>query len=326
MIRIALILLFSLSAIAWADDMRPASLTITASDASSFDVLFKIPIRNGSRQQLEAAFDSSVTMAAPKSRRVINNAYIENFSINREAGLQGLHITINGLKGASGDVLLRIIDSQQHTITGVLNTETPDYVVPEIKEMSKVDTIWTYIVLGVEHILVGMDHLLFVACLVYISGSPRKLLLTITGFTVAHSITLILAATDTLVIPIAPVEAVIALSIVFLAWEIAKNNKNSLSLKYPILVSSSFGLLHGFGFASVLAEIGLPQNEKLLALLCFNIGVEVGQVMFVAALFAAFYVLSKLLKFVTMETLRFPASYTCGVVATFWMFERLASF
>ncbi|ARN74322.1 HupE/UreJ family protein [Oceanicoccus sagamiensis] len=326
MIRLLLILLFSISALSQADDMRPASLTITASDASQFDVLFKMPIRNGSRQQLEAQFDDATSMPAPKSRRIINNAYIENFSLERKAGLEGMQITIAGLKGASGDVLLRIIDNQQHTITAVLNTENPDYTVPVIKEMTKADTVVTYIILGVEHILVGLDHLLFVACLVYISGSRNKLLLTITGFTVAHSVTLILAATDTLVIPIPPVEAVIALSIVFLAWEIAKNNKNSLSLKYPILVSSSFGLLHGFGFASVLAEIGLPQNEKLLALLSFNIGVEIGQVLFVAALFAVFYLLSKLMKFITMETLRYPASYTCGIVATFWMFERLASF
>ena len=279
MIRWLLLILLSLGSIAQADDMRPASLTITASDASRFDVLFKMPIRNGKRQQLEAQFDDATLMPSPKSRRVINNAYVENFTLERKAGLEGMQITIAGLKGASGDVLLRIIDTKQQTVTAVLNTETPEYTVPEIKKMTKADTIITYIILGVEHILVGLDHLLFVACLVYISGSRKKLLLTITGFTVAHSITLILAATDTLVIPIAPVEAVIALSIVFLAWEIAKNNKNSLSLKYPILVSSSFGLLHGFGFASVLAEIGLPQNEKLLALLCFNIGVEVGQVL-----------------------------------------------
>ncbi len=326
MIRILLALLLTFSSTAWADDMRPASLTITASDATSFDVLFKMPIRNGSRQQLDVQFDQSVSISAPKSRRVIDNAYVENFRVERESGLEGLQITIGGLKGASGDVLLRIIDAEQKTVTAVLNTETPDYTVPVIKEMTKADTMVTYIILGVEHILVGLDHLLFVACLVYISGSRNKLLLTITGFTVAHSITLILAATDILVIPIPPVEAVIALSIVFLAWEIAKNSKDSLSLKYPILVSSSFGLLHGFGFASVLAEIGLPQNEKLLALLSFNIGVEVGQVLFVAALFAVFYLLSKLMKFITMETLRYPASYTCGIVATFWMFERLASF
>ena len=326
MMRLVLILLLSLGSTAWADDMRPASLTITARDASSFDVLFKMPIRNGTRQQLEVLFDASTTLLDPKSRRVINNAYVESFAVQREAGLEGLQITIGGLKGASGDVLLRIIDSQQQTITSVLNTDITEYVVPEIKTLSKLETMITYIILGIEHILLGMDHLLFVACLVYISGTRNKLLLTITGFTVAHSITLMLAATDTLVIPIPPVEAVIALSIVFLAWEIAKDNKNSLSLKYPVLVSSSFGLLHGFGFASVLAEIGLPQNEKILALLSFNIGVEVGQVMFVVALFAVFYLLSKLLKFITMETLRFPASYVCGVVATFWMFERLASF
>ena len=326
MIRLAFILLISLSAASYGDDMRPASLTITARDSTHFDALLKIPVRNGSRQQLDVQFDASTALTAPTSQRIVDNAYQERLSLRREQGLQGLHIAIGGLKGASGDVLLRITDSDQQTITAVLNADTPDFVVPEILQLSKLGTIGTYILLGIEHILVGPDHLLFVACLVYISGTRKKLLLTITGFTVAHSITLILAATDTLVIPIPPVEAVIALSIVFLAWEIAKNDTNSLSMKYPVLVSSSFGLLHGFGFASVLAEIGLPQNEKLLALLSFNIGVEIGQVMFVLALFAAFYGLSRVFRYLTVETLRYPASYLCGVVATFWMFERLSVF
>jgi len=323
------LVLFSLlfySALLWADDMRPASLTITAVDAQRYDVDWTVPLKNGKRPAFSVVFENGSKMLAPKYSRQINNTSRESWSIGRELGLSGSTISIEGLKGSSYEVLLRIIDEKQQTITAVLNTDKPNYVVPDIDAIEAEDTVLTYIVLGVEHILIGLDHLLFVACLVYISGTRKKLLLTITGFTIAHSITLVLAATEVLTIPILPVEAVIALSIVFLAWEIAKNKQGSLSLKYPILVSSSFGLLHGFGFASVLADIGLPETEKILALLCFNIGVEIGQLLFVVALFLGFFILSKLYRPLTLETLRFPASYFCGSLAMIWVFERLAAF
>jgi len=189
----------------------------------------------------------------------------------------------------------------------------------------------TYIELGFEHILIGLDHLLFVACLVYISGSRKKLFFTITGFTLAHSITLFLSASNIVTIPIAPVEAVIALSIIFLAWEIAKNRQQSLSLRYPVLVSSSFGLLHGFGFAAVLSDIGLPETERLMALLSFNIGVELGQLAFVLALFILVKLASWLYlwmqdKPLTLPMLRLPISYLCGITATFWFIQRLTAF
>jgi len=318
--------LFSFSALSCADDMRPASLTIKAIDSSSYDISWTVPLKDGKRPDFSVVFESGSKMLSSKYSREINNTSRESWSINQQPKLSGSTILIEGLEGSSYEVLLRIIDEEQQTITAVLNTDKPSYIVPDISTIEADDTVLTYIVLGVEHILIGLDHLLFVACLVYISGTRKKLLLTITGFTIAHSITLVLAATDVLTIPILPVEAVIALSIVFLAWEIAKNKQDSLSLKYPILVSSSFGLLHGFGFASVLADIGLPETEKILALLCFNIGVEIGQLLFVAALFLSFFVLSKLYRPLTIETLRIPASYFCGSLAMIWVFERLAAF
>jgi hydrogenase/urease accessory protein HupE len=197
--------------------------------------------------------------------------------------------------------------------------------------MGLFDTAMTYIVLGIEHILIGLDHLLFVACLVYISGSRKKLFFTITGFTLAHSITLFLSANDFVTIAIEPVEVVIALSIIFLAWEIAKNRQQSLSLRYPVLVSSSFGLLHGFGFAAVLSDIGLPESEKLWALLSFNIGVELGQLVFVLGLFMLVKILSYFYQFfrhkvLTLSMLRIPISYFCGTLATLWFLERLLAF
>jgi len=318
------ILLFS--ALSWADDMRPASLTIKAVDALSYDVSWTVPVKNGERPALRVVFENGSKVLSPKRTQLINNTIRESWSIGREVALSGSVISITGLKGSGYEVLLRVIDEKQQTITAILNTDKSRYIVPNIESVEPENTAIAYIILGIEHILIGLDHLLFVACLVYISGTRKKLLLTITGFTVAHSMTLFLAATGVLSIPIPPVEAVIALSIVFLAWEIAKSRADSLSLRYPVLVSSSFGLLHGFGFASVLADIGLPESEKLLALVCFNIGVEVGQLLFVAALFLVFLMLSKLYRPLTLETLRFPASYACGSLAMIWVFERLAAF
>ncbi|TWX65884.1 HupE/UreJ family protein [Colwellia demingiae] len=323
---ISLCLFMLISQSVFADDMRPASLTINSLDNKTFDVVWKLPLKSGKTPPLSVTFDEQTMIVGTTRSRKTTTAVIEKWSIERAQGLTGFTVYVDGLTKTNKNVLLRIIDKKQQTITTVLNADQQSFSVSGKDDLKAENTILTYIVLGTEHILIGFDHLLFVACLVYISGTRKKLLMTITGFTVAHSITLILAATGVLSIPIPPVEAVIALSIVFLAWEIAKNNKDSLSLSYPVLVSSSFGLLHGFGFASVLADIGLPETEKIMALLCFNIGVEIGQLLFVAALFIIFYVISKLYKPLTKDTLRFPVSYLCGSLASIWMLERLAAF
>ncbi len=310
----------------FADDMRPASLTIQSLDNKTFDVVWKLPLKSEKNPLLSVTFDEQTMIVGTTRSRKTTTALIKKWSIEREHGLTGFTVYVDGLTKTNKNVLLRIIDKKQQTITTALNADQQSFSVSSSQDLKTKNTMLTYIVLGVEHILIGLDHLLFVACLVYISGTRKKLLMTITGFTIAHSITLILAATDVFTIPTPPVEAVIALSIIFLAWEIAKNKKNSLSLKYPLLVSSSFGLLHGFGFASVLADIGLPETEKLLALLCFNIGVEIGQLIFVITLLVSFYVFSKLYKPLTTEKLRLPVSYFCGSLASIWMLERLAAF
>jgi len=315
----------------FADDMRPASLTITATSNTHFDLVWKVPLKNGRKEKISFAVPTDSQQVGLTRKHIVNNAYIEYSSFHRENGLAKLFITIDGIEGTAGDVLVRIVGLQQETLTTVLNLDKPSYVISKMVSLTTLETMLTYIELGFEHILIGLDHLLFVACLVYISGSRKKLFFTITGFTLAHSMTLFLSANGLVTIPIEPVEAVIALSIIFLAWEIAKNKQQSLSLRYPVLVSSSFGLLHGFGFAAVLSDIGLPETEKLMALLSFNIGVELGQLAFVSALF----ILVKLASFVyqwlqdkplTLPMLRLPISYLCGITATFWFIERLTVF
>jgi hydrogenase/urease accessory protein HupE len=192
-----------------------------------------------------------------------------------------------------------------------------------------------YFVLGVEHILLGYDHLLFVACLVLIAGTLRRMLVTITGFTIAHSITLALAALQLVRVPVPPIEAAIALSVVFLATELVRDRRATITWRYPIAVSASFGLLHGFGFASVLSEIGLPQVEVPTALLFFNIGVEVGQIAFVLALVSAFLSAALALRHLGASTflarmrpypLQRTAGYGVGVLASVWLIDRVTGF
>jgi hydrogenase/urease accessory protein HupE len=182
-----------------------------------------------------------------------------------------------------------------------------------------------YFVLGISHIWSGFDHLLFVACLVLISGTLRRILITVTGFTIAHSVTLALSALDVVRVPIPPVEAVIALSIVFVATEIVRERRDTLTWRYPIAVSGSFGLLHGFGFASALGEIGLPQVEIPAALLFFNLGVEAGQVAFVLGLIAVVAIAGRVQRTWPSWTAR-AAAYPIGILAAYWTIERIAGF
>ena len=205
------------------------------------------------------------------------------------------------------------------------------YVVEAVPD--KLQVAATYTRLGIEHILLGIDHLLFVACLLLVAGGGRRLLLTITGFTVAHSVTLALSALELVRLPVPPIEAAIALSIVFIAVEIARGKKNSLTYRYPIAVSSSFGLLHGFGFAAVLREIGLPQNEIPTALLCFNVGVEIGQIAFVGVLLLLMYAIKPVLAMdvdgpvhASASRIRVSAAYLIGSVASYWLIARLEAF
>ena len=191
---------------------------------------------------------------------------------------------------------------------------------------SWLDAAQRYTVLGVEHILLGIDHLLFVLALLLIVRGPWMLVKTVTAFTVAHSITLALATLGFINVPSRPVEAAIALSIVFLCVEIvhARQGRIGLAVRYPWVVAFAFGLLHGLGFASALSEIGLPQSEIPIALLFFNIGVEIGQLMFVAVVLGIIWGLRQLRPISWGWASAVPA-YIIGMIATYWLFERVAA-
>jgi hydrogenase/urease accessory protein HupE len=186
---------------------------------------------------------------------------------------------------------------------------------------------WTYLGLGVEHILLGIDHLLFVLALLFLVQGWRRVIITITAFTVAHSITLAAATLGLVHVPQAPVEASIALSIVFVATEIVRSRMGRVSVaeRWPWVIAFVFGLLHGFGFAGALREVGMPEDAIPLALLCFNIGVEVGQLLFIAAVMGIVTLLRRSAITIPAWAWRVPV-YTIGTLAMYWTIERVAGF
>jgi hydrogenase/urease accessory protein HupE len=186
-----------------------------------------------------------------------------------------------------------------------------------------------YLAHGVEHILLGYDHLLFVLALILIVRDVRRLIATVTAFTVAHSITLALATLGVVHVPGPPVEASIALSILLLACEIARaqEGKPSLTARWPWVVAFAFGLLHGLGFASALSEIGLPRGDIPLALFAFNIGVETGQLVFIAAVLGLLAVVRRFsVPELVSQRARPVMTYAIGILAAFWFVQRVADF
>jgi hydrogenase/urease accessory protein HupE len=328
MIRFALFLLMMFQIIvgaAQAHEMRPAYLEIRETAANQYSVLWKVPAAGDKRLGLYVKMPEACQAAAEPVATITGGAYYERWSVTCAGGLKGREIAIEGLRSTLTDVLARISYANDTSQVSRLTPEAPTLVVTG--SPSALDVARTYFVLGVDHILAGLDHLLFVFALMLLIRDPWMLVKTITAFTVAHSITLAGAALGLLSLPQKPVEAVIALSIAFVARELLsmKPGERRLSEAYPWVVAFAFGLLHGFGFAGALKEIGLPQTDVPLALLMFNLGVEAGQLFFVALLVVAYRALQAIAK-VPLERARAVAAYGIGVVATFWLVSRVADF
>ncbi len=309
-----------------ADELRPAYLQFTETQAETFDVLFRVPARgNDRRLALDVEFDAETQRLTEPLGGFDGNAHNQFFTVSRPGGLSGATLSIANLDRTSTEVLLRIVYHDGAETLHRLTPDSPRYVVAQ--KDSWMDVVVTYFVLGVEHILLGIDHLLFVLALLLLIDSARKLVITITFFTVAHSITLSLASLGIVSIPVPPVEAIIALSIVFVASEIirVKQGYESLTCKKPWIVAFSFGLLHGLGFAAALGEIGLPQNAVASALVFFNVGVEIGQLIFVFLYLCVIWLASKL-RIKPSNTWQRVPPYLIGSLASFWVIERTIGF
>ena len=318
-------LLFMLAGQAWAHEMRPGYLEIKEITQTSYSVLWKVPVRGDMRLSLDPHFPDTCSDMIPPSARSAGGALITRWAIRCDTSLADQHIIIKGLENTLTDVLARV----QHLDGAVQTTRiTPDQPSFKITESpGKLELIGTYLWLGVDHILLGVDHLLFVFALLLIVSGMRRLVWTITAFTLAHSITLAGATLGYIYVPQQPVEAIIALSILFLATEIvhSRRGRPGYAERWPWLVAFIFGLLHGFGFAGALAETGLPEHAIPFALVFFNIGVELGQLAFVAIVLTSGWLIHRI-KVFPLRPAEMAASYGIGGVAAYWLIERVAGY
>jgi len=319
-------ILFCFVGFAFADEIRPGYLELTEHSPNTFSVLWKVPAKGIKKLSLQAQLPDNCTDKTQQTSQLVNASYIQRWMVFCEGGLQDKTLSITGLDATNTDVLLHLELNNGVSHTAQLTPSDRFYKIP--LEASTLQVTITYIWLGIEHILLGFDHLLFVFALLLIVKNNRKLLITITAFTVAHSITLAGATLGYVHIPQQPVEAVIALSILFLAMEIVHSKKGhpGAAAKWPWLIAFIFGLLHGFGFAGALAEVGLPQQAIPLALICFNVGVELGQILFVMTVVLLTWFMHQLNQQKLIERAETMVIYSIGGLSSFWLIERVSSF
>ena len=329
-LRAALFALLSslTTAIAYAHEVRPAYLQIDEIGSGRYQLLWRTPVIAGMRLPVMLRLPDEIHEVKGPVVQELSDSLVERRLV--DAGIQGLagkRIEFVGLQATITDVLVRMqtLDGT-HTTTLVHPSQPWLDIAPSAGPLAVATAFLSH---GIEHILFGFDHLLFVLALILIVPSGRVLVWTITAFTLAHSITLSLATLGIVHVPGPPVEATIALSIILLACEIVRlrNGEPGLTARWPWAVAFIFGLLHGFGFAGALAELGLPQGDIPLALLSFNGGVEIGQLLFIGAVLG----LLACIRHVRIPPLAkrhapVAVAYLIGTTAAFWFIERLAAF
>lgn len=306
---------------ATAHELDPGFLEIRETAPGDYSVLWKVPLKGGRRMPLDPIFPAECSVTTPVSSRPSGRGLVERWSIECPSGLAGAAITIGGLERTYTDVMIRVELAEAEPLTYLVGSTDPTVIVGGEGQASQ--GALGYLWLGFEHILLGIDHLLFVLGLLLIVQNRWMLLKTVTSFTLAHSITLAIATLGWASAPSAPLNAAIALSILFLGPEIVRvwRGETSFTIQHPWVVAFAFGLLHGFGFASGLSTIGLPQAEIPIALLLFNVGVELGQLVFVVVILA----LERSFRVLEVQWPRwaemFPG-YAVGSLGAFWFIQR----
>ncbi|MBI3904449.1 MAG: HupE/UreJ family protein [Pseudomonas fluorescens] len=323
-----LLVLWLVGLTAMAHESRPAYLELNETAAGRYDVLWRTPVLSGMRLPIALRFAEGVRTVVEPVESELNDSLIERRVIEAgPAGLVGQRIQFIGLQASITDVLVRVSRLDGSLTTTLVHPAQPWIEIAATPGAFSV--AGAFLAHGIQHILGGFDHLLFVFGLLLLVGNGWMLVKTITAFTLAHSVTLALATLGAVRLPGPPVEATIALSILLLAVEIARKNRDetSFTLQWPWVVAFCFGLLHGFGFAGALAQIGLPQRDLPLALFTFNVGVEIGQLMFVAVVLSLRALLLRCrLPRPAVLYARPIASYGLGTLAAFWFFQRVSSF
>lgn len=307
---------------AHADVFRPAYLELREQADRTYDVLWKVPAQGEMRLALYVRMPDGVETIVQPRTRMAAGSYEERWRIRHAAGLEGKAIAIDGLSGSNADVLVRVIRAGgSEQVERLLPAKTSFTLTAPA---GRGEVARTYLVLGVHHILAGFDHLLFVLALLLIVGNGMRIVATITAFTVAHSITLAVATLGYAHIPAPPLNAAIALSILFLGPEIVRvwRGETSFTIRHPWIVAFAFGLLHGFGFASGLTALGLPEGDIPLALFAFNVGVEIGQLAFVALILLTVRAF-KVLELHWSKAMQLAPGYVVGTFGAFWTIQRV---
>ncbi|MEQ8860003.1 MAG: HupE/UreJ family protein [Pseudomonadales bacterium] len=310
-------LLTTAAASVTAHEVRPAYLEITETAPEVFSVVWKQPVLADRRLAIEVALPRDCERGREELPEHTGAALIERWQT--ECNLRSGILRIDGLAATLTDALVRISYLDGDVRSQILRPATPGLDLGAANP-----AIGGYFVLGVEHLVFGIDHILFVIGLVLFIRTPLTLLKTVTAFTVAHSITLALSVLDLVRVPQGPVEAVIALSILFLAREltVSPERRSRLTQAAPWIMAFAFGLLHGFGFAGALADIGLPREQLALSLLLFNLGIEAGQLAVIAVLLAGEWAARRAAAgFVPLAERGFTVAMGC--VAGFWTIDRV---
>lgn len=309
--------------------LQPGYLELRLIDMDLYAVVWKVPATSGRPMAIAARLPESCDPRTPGQSIWDGAAYVARWTASCPGGLEGGVIQVDGLDQTSTDVLVRFDFADGVTQAHRLTAGEPSFTVPS--QPNGLEVARTYFMFGVEHILLGIDHLLFVLALLLLVKGTRRIIATVTAFTIAHSITLAGATLGLVHMPGPPIEAAIALSIAFVASEIvhSRRGKPGLTERYPWVVAFTFGLLHGFGFAGALTEIGLPQKSIPIALLFFNLGVEAGQLLFIAAVFAIIALARQVARLISLPRLTWAWAvppYVIGSLAVFWVIQRLAAF
>ena len=324
--RLCCLLAFLLAAVAFlsAHEARPAYLEIKENAPGQFNVLWRTPVLAGMRLPIALRLPADLKNVREPSIEELADSVVERRWIDAGSdGLSGKRIEFPGLQMTITDVLVRVEILDGRKWTTIVHPSRPWVEIAATQSWFGVAA--TYILQGIRHILFGADHLLFVLGLLLIVQDRWMLLKTVTAFTVAHSITLAIATLGYAEIPVIPLNAAIALSILFLGPEIVRSwrGETSFTIRHPWVVAFAFGLLHGFGFASALTSAGLPRHELPLALVSFNVGVELGQLGFIGLVLA----LERSFRILQVRWPRWVEAlpgYTVGSLGAFWTIQRLS--
>lgn len=319
----AIVALLVLPSEAQAHELTPALLEVRAADDGTTDVVWKVGLKQPKGQALKPVFPEECRELGTPTAEVASGAVVTRLRLDCGATpWVGRSIGVEGLLPRKTNVLLRFVRADGTVVQSLLSDSSPSFVIPDRASSSRV--MGDYTKLGVEHLVFGFDHVLFIFGLLLLVRGRRRLVLTITAFTVGHSVTLALAALGLVRVPTGPVEAAIAFSILYLAAEIGRDpdQPESWLQKWPWAMALGFGLLHGLGFAGALAAIGLPEGEIPLALFSFNVGIELGQLAIALGTLAVWGLVRRGRTEPLPRLLRMAPGYAIGCMAGYWFVQR----